>query len=39
MNNFLHRHFLRLGMDLDVKLRKFSRLEFDRIYSSFSLKL
>jgi hypothetical protein len=39
MNNFLHRHFLRFGIDLEVKIREFSRLEFDRIYSSFSLKL
>jgi hypothetical protein len=38
MNNFLHRHFLRFKMDLDVKIREFSRMEFDRIYSSFSLK-
>jgi hypothetical protein len=31
MNNFLHRHFLRFRMDLILKIREFSRLEFDRI--------
>jgi hypothetical protein len=31
INNFLHRHFLRFGMDLELKFREVSRLEFDRI--------
>jgi hypothetical protein len=39
MNNFLHRNFHRCGMDLELKFREISRLEFDRIYYSFFLKL
>jgi hypothetical protein len=31
MNNFLHRNVLRFRMDLELKFREFSRLEFDRI--------
>jgi hypothetical protein len=31
INNFLHRNFLRFGMDLELKFREFSLLEFDRI--------
>jgi hypothetical protein len=31
MNNILHRYFLRFGMDLELKLRELSSLEFDRI--------
>jgi hypothetical protein len=31
MNNVLHRNFLRFEMDLELKFREFSRLEFDRI--------
>jgi hypothetical protein len=31
MNNFLHTHFFRLGMDLELKFRKASMLGFDRI--------
>jgi hypothetical protein len=31
MNNFLQRNFLRIGMDLELKFREFSKLEFDRI--------
>jgi hypothetical protein len=31
MNNFLHRSFSRFGMDMELKFREFSRLEFDRI--------
>jgi hypothetical protein len=33
INNFLHRNFSRLGMNLKLKLREFSRLEIDRISS------
>jgi hypothetical protein len=29
MNNFFHRNFNRFRMDLELKLREFSRLEFD----------
>jgi hypothetical protein len=39
MNNFFHRSFLRLGVYLELKFREISRLEFDRIYYSFFLKL
>jgi hypothetical protein len=38
-NNFLHRNFHRFGMDLELKFKELSRLEFDRIYYSFFLKL
>jgi hypothetical protein len=31
MNNFIHRHFLRFRMDLELKFWEFSRLEFGRI--------
>jgi hypothetical protein len=31
INNFLHRNFLRFRMDLELKFRKVSILEFDRI--------
>jgi hypothetical protein len=31
MNNVLHRNFLTFEMDLELKFREFSRLEFDRI--------
>jgi hypothetical protein len=31
MNNFLHRNVLRFRMDLELKFKEFSRLEFDRI--------
>jgi hypothetical protein len=29
MNKFLHRNFFRFRMDLELKFREFSRLEFD----------
>jgi hypothetical protein len=29
MNNFFHRNFNRFRMDLELKFREFSRLEFD----------
>jgi hypothetical protein len=31
VNNYLYRNFLRFGMDLELKFREVSRLEFDRI--------
>jgi hypothetical protein len=31
MNNFLHRNFFRFEMDLELKFREFSKLEFPRI--------
>jgi hypothetical protein len=31
MNNVLHRNFLRIVMDLELKFREVSRLEFDRV--------
>jgi hypothetical protein len=31
MNNLLHRNFSGFAMDLELKFRKLTRLEFDRI--------
>jgi hypothetical protein len=39
MNNFLHQNFSRFRMDLEVKFREISMLEFDKIGYSFFLKL
>jgi hypothetical protein len=39
INNFLHRIFFRFRMDLELKFREFSRLQFDRISYSLFLKL
>jgi hypothetical protein len=33
MNNLLYRQFLRFRMDLDLKFKKFSRLEFNIVSS------
>jgi hypothetical protein len=33
MNNFLHRNFLKIRMDLELKFRKISRLEFNIVSS------
>jgi hypothetical protein len=33
MNNFLHRNFSRFVMDLELKFKEFSRLEFDIVSS------
>jgi hypothetical protein len=39
MNNFLHINFSRFIMDLKLKLKEISRLEFDKNWYSFFLKL